>query len=154
MKRAEVNELRRQIAVLWSQGKTVSQIARELEVSRPTVYKVVRRLDDPECDIYDLRAKNRGRTPVHDERIIDLIKMIRAKHPEWGPVFIRHWLMEQNEAAPSIREIARIINELGLAKKKVGPRDTRTYPIEKVDSGGQSHLICGVRGIFGRRAST
>jgi transposase InsO family protein len=140
MKRAEVNELRRQIAVLWSQGRTVSQIARELDVSRPTVYKVIRRLDDPECDIYDMRAKNSGRPPVHEERIVDLIKMIRAKHPEWGPVFIRHWLMEQNEPAPSIREIARIINELGLAKKKVGPRDTRTYPIEKVDRAGSITL--------------
>ncbi len=38
MKKQEVNNLRSQIAQLRTQGMTVSQIARELNVSRPTVY--------------------------------------------------------------------------------------------------------------------
>ncbi len=37
---------------------------------------------------------------------------------------------------PSLREIARTINELGLAHKKIGPRDTRTYPMDKVYAPG------------------
>ena len=136
MKKQQVNELREEIARRWTQGKTVSQIARELDISRPTVYKVIKRLDDPEMDIYDARSRNNGRPPVHSDQIVELIKMIRAKHPEWGPVFIRHWLIENNYPSPSIREIARIINELGLARKHVGPRDTRTFPTSKVDSAG------------------
>ncbi|GIV06448.1 MAG: hypothetical protein KatS3mg016_2023 [Fimbriimonadales bacterium] len=51
---------------MWTQGMTVSQIARQLSVARPTVYKVIKRLDDPECTIYDARSNNGRRlsTPI------------------------------------------------------------------------------------------
>ncbi|GIV11424.1 MAG: hypothetical protein KatS3mg020_0915 [Fimbriimonadales bacterium] len=137
MKKNEINEKRRQIATLWASGYTVSQIARELDVTRPTVYKVIKRLDDPECDIYDARATNKGRPAEYDE-LVQIIKAIRAKHPEWGPMFIRHQLIQENfKPVPSLREIARVINELGLAKKPIGPRDKRTYPTERINAPGQ-----------------
>lgn len=136
MKKEEINARRAQIAQMWAQGLTVSQIARELNVSRPTVYKVINRLDDPETDIYDARANNNGRPPIYQSETVEIIKAVRAKHPEWGPIFIRDYIVRNNllPNPPSLREIARIINELGLARKKIGPKNTRTFPVDKVEA--------------------
>lgn len=133
----EVNAKRAQIAQLWAQGLTISQIARELNVSRPTVYKVVNRLDDPEASIYDGRANN-GRPPIYQSETIEVIKAIRAQHPEWRPIFIRDYIIRNNllQKVPSLREVANLINELGLARKKIGPKDTRTFPIDKINAPG------------------
>jgi len=134
MQKETVNETRRQIASLWASGYTVSQIARELGVSRPTVYKVVRLLDNPEASLQDGRTRNSGRPPTFDAEVRETIKLIRSKHPQWGPVFIQDYIRRHNllPQVPSIRTIADIINELGLARKPIGPKDKRAYPVERV----------------------
>ncbi len=138
MKKEQVNELRREIATRWANGYTVSQIAQELEISRPTVYKVIRLLDNPETCLHDGRTRNQGKPSTFDDAVRETIKMIRAKHPAWGPVFIQDYIRRRNllPQVPSIRYIAQIINELGLARKPVGPKDMRTYPTEQVSMPG------------------
>ena len=82
MKKEMVNEIRKQIATLWANGYTVSQIASELRVSRPTVYKVIRLLDNPETSLLDGRRRHQGKPPTFDNIVTETIKMVRAKHPE------------------------------------------------------------------------
>ena len=131
-----VEEIRRQILLLNQLGYTVSQIAREVGVSRPTVYKTLERARNPEEDpLLDKRKQKSGRKRVYGDEVLQAVASVRSQYPFWGAMLIRHELKSNAakygltpEQVPSVETIALMIRELGLARKPVSPKDSRTFP--------------------------
>lgn len=133
---SSIEERRRQILLLHQLGKSVSDIARELNVSRPTVYKVLELARNAEEDpLLDKRKLRSGRPKQFGDEVIQAIASVRSQYPFWGAMLIRHELKANAskygltpEQVPSIQSIALMIRELGLARKPVSPKDKRTFP--------------------------
>ena len=117
-------------------GKSVSEIARELNVSRPTVYKVLQLARNAEEDpLLDRRKLKSGRPKLYGDELLQAVASVRSQYPFWGAMLIRHELKTNAskygltpEQIPSVETIALMIRELGLARKPVSPKDKRTFP--------------------------
>lgn len=142
---AERNRL--EIIRLWLEGThSITHIANKVGVTRPTVYKVINAYKDAQNTnvLTDGRRKN-GRPVVYQpDPLFQAVAAIRARHPEWGPHLILHELRKHPDKygidanfLPSPTTIARVIRELGLARKPVGPGDKRVYPdVERPNAPG------------------
>ncbi|MDW8052776.1 MAG: helix-turn-helix domain-containing protein, partial [Armatimonadota bacterium] len=133
---SSVEERRRQILLLHQLGRSVSEIAREVGVSRPTVYKVLQLARTAEEDpLLDRRKLKSGRPKLYTDEVLQAVASVRSQYPFWGAMLIRHELKTNApkygltpEQVPSVETIALMIRELGLARKPVSPKDKRTFP--------------------------
>ncbi len=144
--KAEVAERNRlEIIRLWLTGcYNISDIARKVGVSRPTVYKAIQAYRDArDTNILTDGRRANGRPPVYEpDPLIQAVASIRSRHPEWGPMLIHHELFKHKERygidpVPSPETIKLVIRELGLARKPIGPADKRVYPdVERPNAPG------------------
>ena len=105
------------IHAVQNSGESFSAVCRHFKISRKTGYKWFQRFqpDDP----FSLNDRSRARL-THPERMTDevikrLVEM-RRKHPDWGPVKIRHWLLNNNAPfdVPASSSIGDILKKEGL----------------------------------------
>lgn len=112
------------IQAIQTSGESFSAVCRQFKISRKTGYKWLNRFqaDDP----LSLRDRSRARLThakaISDEVAQELIE-IRLKHPDWGPVKIRDWLLNKNvlfdvPASSSIGDILKKANLVTPSKKR------------------------------------
>ncbi|MFN2200282.1 MAG: integrase core domain-containing protein [Caldilineaceae bacterium] len=130
-----VDQLRQTIAQLLNEGRTPSQIAKALDCSRTTIYKVRNLLQDSQADLQDGRHSNSGRPQLYEDRIWELLLTLRTSRRSMGPDMLYYTLVRNAEEygieaadIPSPSTIARWIHSEGLAVKPIGPKDMRAYP--------------------------
>jgi transposase InsO family protein len=143
MKHDQVQELRAAIASRLNSGQSPSEIAQALDCSRTTVYKVLRLLNTPEALIDDGRKHNIGRPIAYSDQIWEIVLNARKADPSLGPIMLYHTLRRQAvelgfdpDDIPSPSSISEAIRAAGLAKKPIGPRDKRLFPLERVSAPG------------------
>jgi transposase InsO family protein len=143
MKHDQVHELRTAIASRLNSGHSPSEIAQALDCSRTTVYKVLKLLNTPDALIDDARKRNNGRPIVYTDEIWNIVLNARKADPSLGPVMLYYTLRKQAaqlgfdpDDIPSPSSIAEAIRAAGLAKKPIGPRDRRLFPLEHVSAPG------------------
>jgi len=143
MKHDEVHLLRTNIAERLNRGQSATEIAQALDCSRTTVYKVLRLLNTPDSSMDDGRRKNTGRPIVYSDEVWRIVLEARKAEPHLGPVMLHHTLRKRAaelgfdpDDIPSPTAIAEAIRAAGLAKKPIGPRDKRLFPLEHVAAPG------------------
>lgn len=133
MKLEAVNELRAAIAASLGSGRTPTQIARDLDCSRGTVYKVASDLTDGVLSL-DRRTYGNGHYSTWTEVTREVIMTARHRNPSWGPRMLYAHLARDptgpipREELPSPATIGRWLHEAGVARRPIGPRDVRHYP--------------------------
>lgn len=132
MNSADALQQRLQIAEQLAAGYTPSQVAKRLDISRTTVYKVIRLLNAGE-QLTDGRSSNLGK-PTQYSDIWELIRQLREQK-SFGPVMLYHTLKSNGDKygltikdIPSPATIGRWIHTQGLATAPVGPNSRRVFP--------------------------
>lgn len=129
----DVNVLRRSIAAALALGQPPTSIARDLGCARSTIYKVMADQARGIASI-DKRATGNGHYPSWTDQVRAVILDTRGRNPSWGPrILYAHLARDPNcpiprDELPSPSTIGRWFQEAGLARKPIGPRDTRHYP--------------------------
>lgn len=112
------------IRAIQNSGESFSAVCRQFKISRKTGYKWLNRfqLDDPLSLQDRSRARLTHASCIPDE-IIQLLIDMRRKHPDWGPVKIRDWLLNKDvpfnvPASSSIGDILKKENLVTPIKRR------------------------------------
>ena len=122
---AKEEALREGALAMRQHGKSVSEIARELNHSRQWVYKWLSRYSNGQSD-WSSSISNAPRTrpnktpsPLVDEVKAARLELERSPHHESGAYAIFHHLKEKGIEPPSVATINRILKQHGLVREKV-----------------------------------
>ena len=122
---AKEEALREGALAMRQHGKSVSEIARELNHSRQWVYKWLSRYSKGQSD-WSSSISNAPRTrpnktpsPLVDEVKAARLELERSPHHESGAYAIFHHLKEKGIEPPSVATINRILKQHGLVREKV-----------------------------------
>lgn len=111
-----MNERIEVISLLLRGEESISELARQFDVSRKTLYKWRQR---HEAEGWSGLA-DRSRAPHHcphrlDETVRSAVLGVRAAHPSWGPKKIRAWLLRHRGGDwPAASTIGALLKEAGL----------------------------------------
>jgi transposase InsO family protein len=130
---------------------TVSELAKQYGVSRPTVYLWIGRSEAAEA-LVDRPPIAKSCPHATDEAVVE--KLLKAKHakPQWGPAKQRARLMKAypNEVWPAVSTIGEIYDAHGLVKKRRKRRSR--VPIRRVEqvqpTGPGEMMSCDHKGWF------
>lgn len=107
--RGTVDQRKRMIA-LWESGRTVSELARQFEVSRQTVHTFVKRWrEEGEAGLEDRSRRPHSSPRKTAEAVERALIALKDEHPDYGPDKLVVLLAEQNVVlpAPTARDILR-----------------------------------------------
>ena len=122
---AKEEALREAALALHQHGKSVSEIARELNRSRQWVYKWLERYSSGRSDwSSSISNAPQIRPSKTSPSLVDEVKSARLElekspHHESGAYAIIHHLKEKGIDPPSVATINRILKQYGLVRKKV-----------------------------------
>ena len=115
--KSTVDQRKELIARCRSGEESIAWICRELEISRQTAYKFLKRYEETgEEGLADLSRAPHHRPGAMREGIAERILEARRKHPRWGPRKLRADLVRQDEAEkwPSASSIGDLLKREGL----------------------------------------
>ena len=154
---AKEEALREGALAMRQHGKSVSEIARELNHSRQWVYKWLSRYSNGQSG-WSSSISNAPRTrpnktpsPLVDEVKAARLELERSPHHESGAYAIFHHLKEKGIEPPSVATINRILKQHGLVREKVSYKKSGLdYPeapvnLQIMDLIGPCYLRGGAR---------
>lgn len=145
MTKDEAALLRAAIAAALAGGAAPTAIARDLGCARATVYKVQARIAAGATPVFDGRAAGAGLCLWPDE-LREAVLALRRRNPSWGARILHAHLTRGGlggvppSAIPSPSTIGRWLTAEGLARKPIGPADTRVFPDARVTDPGEIAL--------------
>ena len=110
---------------MYREGQKPAKIARELDKSRPWVYKWINRSEESEEEWYKSHshAPHESRTKTSatmEEKVVEARRYLtESPYMESGAYAIWHYMNSLGEKPPSVATINRILNKHGLTNKKV-----------------------------------
>lgn len=128
----------------YRSGECISEIARQHQVSRKTVYKWIERFQS--FGEEGLRELSRARLE-HPEAVSDLwrerIGAARQQRPRWGAPKIQWWLGQHytGQEAPSVSTVGRVLREAGLSRPRRRARAHGTGPLAPAEAANDTWAI-------------
>jgi len=102
----------------WRTGKyTISELCRSFEISRPTAYKLINRFENQGYEgLRKLSRAPKKHPNATNEKIIEGILKLKAKHKQWGAKKIRILLLNDftQKEIPSVVTVHNILKRNGL----------------------------------------
>ena len=128
---------RRQAIVLWAKKKGVSSASARYQISRPTVYKWLKRYDGTFQSLYNQSKRPKHHPNQHTQKEIKLIRDMRRRNPKAGLVVL--WVkLGKRGYRRSISGLYKALKRLGEAPRKLkNPKDYKPKPYEKMSYPGQ-----------------
>ena len=122
-------DARRRLAMLdWhaAHGTNVSLTARRFGISRPTVYRWLRRFDRHRLETLEDRpsAPRRRRRPTWTVEQVEAVRAIRERYPRWGKAKLRV-LLRREGVSLAVSKVGRILAYLrrrGVLREPAGRR--------------------------------
>jgi len=110
----------------WQSGLyTVTELAEEFGISRPTVYEWTKRYDsEGEAGLIDRPPVPKSCPHRTNDEIARQIVLAKRQHADWGPAKLIEWLtIEKRDVEwPAASTAGRILDEQGLVIKRRRPR--------------------------------
>lgn len=146
--KAEAENQRREIVRLINEGKSYSQIEKELTCSRRTIAKVKQAMYDPEQDPIEDKRESNGSTPIADHVRTAVIELRK----ETGLGSLMLWAMMHDtpeeygltfEEVPAPSTMGRWLNDAEMTVRMTGSKDRKFYPYEMAHGHGDLMMMDG-----------
>jgi transposase InsO family protein len=105
----------------YEAGESISEIAREHQISRKALYKWIERYREWGAEGLEDRSRAPHQCPNQVAGIWrERIRAVRQRHPHWGPYKLYPILQKScaGEAVPSASTIQRILQEMGMSRSR------------------------------------
>lgn len=127
---------RRQAIVLFARKHSVSEASRRYNVSRPTIYKWMKRYDGTLGSLKDLSRKPHHHPNQHTEDELKLIRDMRRRNPNAGIVVF--WVKLRGKGyTRSISGLLKVLRKMGQMAVKLPNPKYKPKSYEKMQYPGQ-----------------
>ena len=127
---------RRQAIVSFASKHSVTEASRRYNVSRPTIYKWMKRYDGTLGSLKDLSRKPHHHPNQHTEDELKLIRDMRRRNPNAGIVVFWVKLREKGYTR-SISGLLKVLRKMGQMAEKLPNPKYKPKPYEKMQYPGQ-----------------
>lgn len=107
----------------------MTDLCREFGISRKTGYKIPARYTEQSVvGLYDVKSAPEHIAHRTSAEVADRVVALRTKHPTWGPLKLRAWLLEHEKLrCPAASTIGELLKKRGLLQPRRRRRGVEAY---------------------------
>lgn len=115
--------------VRLEKGERMTDLCREFGISRKTGYKIFARYKEQSVvGLYDAKRAPARIPHRTSPEVVDRVVALREKHPTWGPLKLRAWLLEHDGIrCPAASTIGELLKKQGLMQARQRRRRVEPY---------------------------
>jgi len=115
--------------VRLEKGEPMTDLCREFGISRKTGYKIPARYTEQSVvGLYDVKSAPEHIAHRTSAEVADRVVALRTKHPTWGPLKLRAWLLEHEKLrCPAASTIGELLKKRELLQPRRRRRGVEAY---------------------------